>query len=142
MELPAKISYAVRASIELAKQYPQKKPVPLSALCQNQSIPNTFLIQLLLRLKNAGLVKTVRGSSGGYSLARSPGLISLADVFRAIDERFIQGLSENSSLHTEAQRVLFTIWKEMNDDLAVRLENITLEEILFRIERKQVTYSI
>ena len=59
--------------------------VPIREIADAHEIPETFLTQILIRLKGAGLVTSTRGSSGGYRLARDPMSISLGDVLRVID---------------------------------------------------------
>jgi Rrf2 family cysteine metabolism transcriptional repressor len=59
--------------------------VPIREIAEAQGIPETFLTQILLKLKGAGLVLSTRGSAGGYRLARSPDEISLLDILKVVD---------------------------------------------------------
>ena len=59
--------------------------MPIREIAEAQRIPETFLTQILLKLKGAGLVVSTRGSAGGYRLARSPEEISLQDVLTVVD---------------------------------------------------------
>ncbi|WP_076343157.1 RrF2 family transcriptional regulator [Paludisphaera borealis] len=85
VKVSAKAEYACLAVIALASRYLLDKPVPIREIAESHGIPETFLTQILIRLKGAGLVTSTRGSSGGYRLARDPGEISLGDVLRVID---------------------------------------------------------
>ncbi len=85
MRLSAKAEYACLAVIELADRHEADRPVPIREIADAHEIPETFLTQILIRLKGAGLVTSTRGSSGGYRLARDPAAISLGDVLRVID---------------------------------------------------------
>src|SRR5437764_2395382 len=87
MRVSAKAEYACVAMIELAANYAEPQPVRIKAIADAQDIPQRFLVQILLQLKTAGLVASVRGAAGGYQLARAPDSISLADVIAAIDDR-------------------------------------------------------
>ena len=89
MKLPAKVYYGCKAVLELALRYDNRQPVRLATISGQQNIPTNFLVQLLIRLKNAGLVESTRGASGGYTLAKPPGEISLADVFKAVDDNIL-----------------------------------------------------
>jgi Rrf2 family protein len=85
MRVSAKAEYACLAMLELAGNYEGTNPVRVKAIADSHGIPQRFLVQILLQLKGAGLVASVRGASGGYQLARPPEEISLADIVNAID---------------------------------------------------------
>jgi Rrf2 family cysteine metabolism transcriptional repressor len=85
MKISAKAQYACLASIALARHQPDPAPVRVRAIAQAHSIPERYLVQILLQLKGAGLVYSTRGSSGGYRLARPADQISLGEVLTAID---------------------------------------------------------
>src|SRR5262249_59816083 len=95
MRISAKAEYACVAMLELAANYHEPQPVRIKAIADAQGIPQRFLVQILLQLKTAGLVASVRGAAGGYQLARPPESISLAEVIAAIVER---SLSPRSAL--------------------------------------------
>jgi Rrf2 family cysteine metabolism transcriptional repressor len=87
MRITAKAEYACLAVIELARSGGDGSPKRVRELAGAQDIPERYLVQILLQLKAARLVHSSRGSVGGYQLARSPSLISVADVIAAIDGR-------------------------------------------------------
>src|SRR5262249_35695574 len=86
MRISAKAEYACVAMLELAANHGKPQPLRIKTIADYQGIPQRFLVQILLQLKTAGLVVSVRGAAGGYQLARSPESISLADVINAIDD--------------------------------------------------------
>lgn len=79
-----KTIYALRAIFELASRR-SENPVSIAILAKAQAIPPRFLENILLQLKQAGMVKSVRGKAGGYLLARSAEAISVGDVLRAVE---------------------------------------------------------
>ena len=83
MRVSAKADYAARAAAELAMAV--DAPITADRIAEAQDIPAKFLETILLELKHAGIVRSQRGPDGGYTLARDPGDISLADVIRAVD---------------------------------------------------------
>src|SRR5215472_4759389 len=85
MRVSAKAEYACIAMLELATNYAEPQPVRVKAIADAHGIPLRFLVQILLQLKTAGLVASVRGAAGGYQLARRPSEITLADIIGAID---------------------------------------------------------
>ena len=72
MRISAKAEYACVAMLELAANYADAQPVRIKAIADAQGIPQRFLVQILLQLKTAGLVASVRGAAGGYQLAKPP----------------------------------------------------------------------
>ncbi len=83
MQISARGDYAVRAAIALAVAYP--RTVSAQALAVEQQMPRKFLETILADLRRAGLVHSTRGVEGGYTLARPPGEIAVAEVLRAAD---------------------------------------------------------
>lgn len=84
MNLSQKCQYAVRAVLELAKQYGHG-PVAISQIAANQAIPQRFLENILNDLKPTGLIESRRGIQGGYLLARDPATITVGEVIRVVD---------------------------------------------------------
>src|SRR5258708_29558323 len=99
MRVSAKAEYACVAMLELAASYSEAQPVRIKAIADAQGIPQRFLVQILLQLKTAGLVASVRGAAGGYQLARSPQSISLAAIINAIDDRTLAPRSALGETH-------------------------------------------
>ena len=135
MRISAKAEYACVAMLELAANYAEPQPLPIKAIAEAQEIPQNFLVQILLQLKTAGLVVSVRGAAGGYQLARPPGAITLADVINAIDDR---AATPRSALakgrHSPAVGVLLGIWQEVQAEEQRALQRVTLADLVRRIQ--------
>src|SRR5579884_1878711 len=84
MQVSAKTDYALRAVLELASSAGDR-PRPVEELAQAQEIPVSFLKNILVQLRSAGVVRSRRGPDGGYQLARPADQLSLADVIRAVE---------------------------------------------------------
>jgi len=84
VNLSQKCQYAVRAVLELAKQYGQG-PVAISQIAANQAIPQRFLENILNELRPTGLIESRRGIQGGYLLARDPATISVGEIIRLVE---------------------------------------------------------
>jgi Rrf2 family protein len=135
MRISAKAEYACVAMLELAANFADTQPLPIKAIAEAQGIPPYFLVQILLQLKTAHLVVSVRGASGGYQLARPPEDITLADVINVIDDR----ASTPRSALTKGRRspavgVLLGIWQEVQAEEQRALRRITLAELVRRIQ--------
>ena len=85
MRLSARTEYAAIAALELARHWQAEEPVRIREICAAQGVPARFLVHILLRLKHAGIVASVRGAAGGYRLARHPEEITLEDLRVAIE---------------------------------------------------------
>jgi len=85
MRLSARTEYAAIAVLELARRWESGEPVRIREICEAHNVPNGFLVQILLRLKAAGIVTSTRGASGGYQLAKPPAEITLDGIRRVMD---------------------------------------------------------
>src|SRR5216683_2273653 len=123
MRISAKAEYACVAMLELAANYTEPLPVRIKAIADAQGIPQRFLVQILLQLKTAGLVVSVRGAAGGYQLARPPEQISLADIISAVTDRSPDSRSEAVALaSSSAVRAIRSVWQELQAEEQRRLE--------------------
>jgi Rrf2 family protein len=132
MKLSAKAEYACLAMLELAQRTLEDPPARIREIAGPSRIPERYLVQILLRLKGAGLVQSVRGASGGYHLARPAERISLLDVLSAIDgppepiidppERLARALSAVRRQASEAERKILaeTTLQSLVEGLAAR----------------------
>ena len=85
MRISARAEYACLTIIELARSQMIGRPMRAREIAESQDIPERYLVQILLQLKSAGLVRSLRGSAGGYALMRDAGAITLAEVIITID---------------------------------------------------------
>ena len=77
--------YGLRALVFLAAQIDGSKPLQIHAIATSQLIPEDYLRQLLVQLRAAGLVRSVRGPHGGYLLAKAAEEISVAEVLEVLE---------------------------------------------------------
>jgi Rrf2 family protein len=134
--LSQKARYALRALFLLAEK-PAGQPVMIAELARQGHIPRKFLEQILLDLKKRGMLHSVRGKHGGYTLGRSADKISFAEVIRTIDGPL--ALSPCASVTAyrkcddcvdEATCVLRKVLLAVRDATAHILETRTLAEVL------------
>ena len=88
MRISAKGEYAAKAVLYLSLRYPNV--VTIHEVAEGHHIPLKYLEQILLALKNKGMLESRRGVHGGYTLARAPEKISVGEVLRAVDGSFSQ----------------------------------------------------
>ena len=128
MRISAKAEYACLAIIALAKRHHEDRPLPIREIAEAQDIPATFLTQILLKLKGAGLVISTRGSSGGYRLARPPEQISLIDVLRIVDGYGLPMTERNGP----SAPVLAEVWGQIRATETEVLSGTSFAKLLHR----------
>ncbi len=84
MNFSKKITYGIRAMIQLAKNW-GKENLSLSKISNKEGISKKYLEQIFIKLKEANLIKSKKGKSGGYSLARSPEKINVFEIIEALE---------------------------------------------------------
>ena len=85
MKLSKRGEYGLKAMIDLAESAPPGGAIQIKEIAQREQIPAKFLEQILLTLKNAGLLQSKAGAGGGYYLARPPAEITLGQIVRVLD---------------------------------------------------------
>lgn len=138
MRISSKIRYGARAVLELASHYGEG-PIDLKEIARKEDISLKYLEQVIIPLRTAGLVKSIRGSKGGYSLAKPPSEISLSDLVEVLDGPIdlIECLKDPKSCSKSSSCVTRDVWKEASDALYKVLSSITFEEMVNRKRKKE-----
>lgn len=132
LRLPRKALYALEAVVDIAFNA-RPDPVQAKEITRRQGIPPRYLEQVMQQLVHAGVLKGVRGPRGGYVLARERRRISVGDVVLAIQALDRDGGEEIGESRSHlGQRVVRPLWAEVEAELVVRLNAITLEELCTR----------
>jgi len=135
VRITAKVDYAVRAGIELARAYPDdgSRPAPLTrqAIADAQEIPAKFLEHILADLKRSRLISSVRGADGGYWLSRPPAEITMADIIRAAEGPLadVRGVRPDALDYEKPLESLQRAWIAVRSNLRAVLEHVTLAEL-------------
>ena len=129
VHISAKVDYALRALVALAASGPS--PVPGATLATQQGLPSKFLEGILAELRRSGIVQSQRGAEGGYRLARSASVISVADVMRAIDGPLaeVRGERPEATAYVGPAEHLQDVWIAVRASLRAVLEQTTLADI-------------
>jgi Rrf2 family cysteine metabolism transcriptional repressor len=109
--------------IELAKKYGEG-PISLKTIAQANELSEHYLEQLIAPLRNAGLVKSIRGAYGGYILANVPAKITAGDVIRVLEGPItpVEGIEDEEPAKRE-------LWIRIRDAIKDVLDNTTLEDL-------------
>lgn len=133
MQLSTKGRYAVMAMVDLAKRGDQGVAMPLMEIAEGQNLPISYLEQLFMKLRRAGIVKAVRGPRGGYQLARPAGEISIAEIMLAADEsvRMTRCSDDGTELCLGTRRCeTHDLWQALGDHIGGFLSVISLQHVL------------
>ena len=133
MKISQKGLYALQALMALARHH-QHGTIRIRDIAYEEGLPEKFLELILLELKNARIVESVRGAKGGYQLRRSPTEIRLSEIIRLIDGPLapfgdaeqLRNLIDSDIEH----RALYQVFLDVRDAAARILEHTTLADIV------------
>jgi Rrf2 family iron-sulfur cluster assembly transcriptional regulator len=132
MRLTTKGRFAVTAMLDLALHNGQG-PVTLAGISRRQSISLSYLEQLFGKLRRRSLVDSVRGPGGGYTLAKAPAQLSVAEIIRAVDEPLDATQCGGKENCQEEQRCMtHELWATLNDKMFEYLSSVSLAELVAR----------
>ena len=132
----AKGIYGLVALVELASNY-NKDHIRIKEIAKMHNIPQHYLEQLLIILKRAGFIKSIRGNQGGYAMAKSPHQIKISDVLQILegDIKLIPLDKQNNMLQF--------FWESLEKVICNELD-ITLNDLLLKKQQfeKRIMYNI
>ncbi|HMH00418.1 MAG TPA: Rrf2 family transcriptional regulator [Terriglobales bacterium] len=133
MKISQKGLYALQAMMMLARHHNQGA-IRIRDVAYEEELPEKFLELILLELKNARIVESVRGAKGGYQLRRPPSEIYLSEIIRLIDgplAPFGDAEQLRSLIDRDAEhRALYRVFLEVRDAAARILEHTSLADIV------------
>jgi Rrf2 family protein len=135
MKISQKGLYALQAMMVLTRRYTQGA-IRIRDIAYEENLPEKFLELILLELKNARLVESVRGAKGGYRLRRPPADIRLSEIIRLVDgplAPFGDADQLRVLIHRDADHsALYKVFLEVRDAAARILESTTLADLISR----------
>ncbi len=145
MKLSSRTRYGLRAILELAQN--QAGPLlQVKTIAEHQAVSVKYLEQLMAILKSAGLVRGIRGSKGGYTLAKPANLIKISDIFHCLEGPSaitVECLENQDFCAKVADCVTRRVWAEVQYAIMNVLESITLQDLVDRAKStKSVDYQI
>ena len=133
MRLNTKSKYAVMALADLAI-FENNKPISLRDISLRQSISLLYLEQIFLKLKKNNIVKSIRGTNGGYVLNKDPKLIKLSEIFSALDEKVkTVGCDKHSKKGCNGRStkcITHYLWDELDIHINTFFENKNLNDLI------------
>jgi Rrf2 family iron-sulfur cluster assembly transcriptional regulator len=137
MKLTTKGRFAVTAMIDLALRQAEG-PVTLAGISDRQKISLSYLEQLFGKLRRHGIVSSVRGPGGGYSLVKDLESVSVADIIHAVDEPLDATSCGGKENCLDDQRCMtHDLWTRLNERMLAYLQSVTLAELVAQQRAKQ-----
>ncbi|WP_108669487.1 cysteine metabolism transcriptional regulator CymR [Peribacillus acanthi] len=123
MKISTKGRYGLTIMIELARKHGEG-PTSLKCIAQTHDLSEHYLEQLIAPLRNAGLVKSIRGAYGGYVLAKEPNQITSGDIIRVLEGPItpVEGIEDEEPAKRE-------LWIRIRDAIKDVLDSTTLEDL-------------
>jgi Rrf2 family protein len=133
MQVSTRGKYSVRAVLDIA-QHSDGSPVPLAAISQREGISLLFLEQLFQPLRKGNIVRSVRGSHGGYVLARDPAQITIGEIVRLIEPPLYTSSCFSKAESVDDCRISSScisgaIWKQLSEHVDNFLDSITVADL-------------
>ena len=133
MKLTTKGRYAVMAMADLASNS-NEKPISLTEISLRQNISLSYLEQLFFKLKSKNLVKSVRGSNGGYILQKPANEIKISNIIFAVDET-VKTLnckkdSKRGCNNKSVKCITHNLWDELDQHINSFFEKVKLEDLI------------
>ena len=147
MKISSKGDYGLRALVDLAQNFDAGEPIQVKDIARRQRIPEEYLGQLMVGLRRAGLVHSVRGAGGGYLLARPPGEITVAQVLETLEGplALVDGLTDRSPPEGARRApggAIRELWWEATQAALNVLRRATVEDLRLRELAQSHTYHI
>lgn len=138
MKLSTKGRYSVRAMLAMAILADGKKPVSLKQISAHEGISVSYLEQLFVHLRRAGLVKSVRGPGGGYHFAKNPDQITVAKIMDVVQECMQPVDCDDCTQERPAcdagrgssKCLTRPLWDKLDEKIGVFLESVTLQNVI------------
>jgi len=131
MKISTRGRYGTRMMLDLAAHHDQG-PTPLREIANRQDLSVKYLEQLIIPLKAAGYIRSVRGARGGYTLARKPDKISVGQIIKVLEGglSLVDCVEDPKLCEREKNCPTRDIWLRMSERLMEELSSLTLRDVL------------
>ena len=130
MKLTTRSHYSVKALLDLSLQAGYG-PASVKAIANRQNLPAPYLEKLLIQMRQAGIVRSIRGSQGGYQLATKPEKISFGKILDAVGETIEPLTRHTPDANAAEDWVTFSLWRRLHEKLKSALYTITLADLYY-----------
>ena len=137
IKLSTKSRYGTRLMINLALNY-RNQPTILKAIAEEENVSTGYLEQIIIPLKNSGLVRSIRGVGGGFVLSRPPSEIKMSEIVHVLEGSWdlVECVGDDEYCPKKKECAAYDLWKDLTESLTDILERTTLEDLV-KIHRKK-----
>jgi len=137
MRISTKGRYGTMAMLDLALHYGQG-PILVKDIARRQNVSERYLEHLLILLKVAGIVRSARGTRGGFTLAKSPSQIRLSEIIRATEGSMapVECVDDPEGYPRASRCAVYDVWLEMKTAINNILESTTLQGLVEQQRQK------
>lgn len=138
MKISTRGRYGIRLMIDLA-EHSEEPHVALSSIAERQNISPRYLEQVAVILRRAGYIRSVKGASGGYSLARDPAEIVIGDALRVLegDMLVVDDLRPDERENRIQRCIRATVYNRLNERVSAVVDRITLASMLGTVDPEE-----
>jgi len=138
MQITRSGEYGLKGLLFLARQ-PSEKLVLVSEISKLQNIPETFLAKIFQRLSKAGVLRSSRGSKGGFSLGKPAASITMREVIEAIDGPIVLNRCLRREGECEEDEIcpIYQVWSKAQQQLLEILDRTTMEDLVRQMVRNE-----
>jgi len=146
MRISARTKYGIRLMMNLARNYGQGYSL-LKNIAKSEGISEKYLSLIVIPLKSTGFLDTIRGSRGGYMLARPPSEISIKNIMDTLEEdlNLLERIKKEEYI-SPSEKISRDLWLGLGDRIKNYLDSITLKDLIETYEKENkgvaINYSI
>jgi len=140
MRISAKGRYALAVMVQMAENYGNGEYIAVVNISKNLGISKIYLEQIFSLLKKSGLLHSVKGTQGGYHLARRPRMITAVDILSAVENSLFEETKHTASekAHEIEKSIRLLVFDVLDKKIKETLESITLEDLVSEAEKYKI----
>ena len=129
MKISSKGRYGLIAMLDLAI-HSRELHISLNSIALRQGVSASYLEQVFSMLRKAGLISSIKGAQGGYSLSTKPDKISVGDILRALEGELTVTDQQEQGINSIQDCVRIRVWDQLNQHINDFVDSITLEDLV------------
>ncbi|MFA7162792.1 MAG: Rrf2 family transcriptional regulator [Eubacteriales bacterium] len=135
MKISSKGRYGLIAMLDLAI-HSRELHISLNSIAQRQGVSASYLEQVFSMLRKAGLISSIKGAQGGYSLSTKPDKISVGDILRALEGELTVTDQQEQGINSIQDCVRIRVWDQLNQHINDFVDSITLEDLVNEYDKQ------
>jgi len=135
LKISSKGRYGLIAMLDLAI-HSRELHISLNSIAQRQGVSASYLEQVFSMLRKAGLISSIKGAQGGYSLSTKPDKISVGDILRALEGELTVTDQQEQGINSIQDCVRIRVWDQLNQHINDFVDSITLEDLVNEYDKQ------